>query len=101
MPEHLPVMLTEVMMGLNLKPNGTYLDATFGRGGHSQAMLSALGPQGHLYAIDQDTAAVDYARAHFKDPRFTIVHGSFGELNKWVDLFNIRGQLDGILLDWN
>jgi 16S rRNA (cytosine1402-N4)-methyltransferase len=99
MTEHLPVMLSEVIMGLNLKPNGIYLDATFGRGGHSQAILSALGPEGRLYALDQDTAAVDYARNHFKDSRFTIVHGSFGELDKWVDFFDVRGKLDGILMD--
>jgi 16S rRNA (cytosine1402-N4)-methyltransferase len=99
MTEHLPVMLSEVLMGLNIKPNGIYLDATFGRGGHSRAILSALGPEGHLYALDQDPDAVSYAKEHFKDPRFTIVHGSFGELNKWVDLFDIRGKLSGILLD--
>jgi 16S rRNA (cytosine1402-N4)-methyltransferase len=99
MTEHLPVMLSEVMMGLKIKPNGIYLDATFGRGGHSRSILSALGSEGHLYALDQDMAAVDYARHYFKDSRFTIVHGSFGELNKWVDLFDIRGKLDGILMD--
>lgn len=99
MNEHFPVMLSEVMMGLNLKPNGIYLDATFGRGGHSRAILSALGNNGHLFALDQDLQAVQYAREHIKDPRFTIAHGSFGDLPQWIDHFGVRGQLSGILMD--
>jgi 16S rRNA (cytosine1402-N4)-methyltransferase len=99
MAEHVPVMLSEVMMGLNIKPNGIYLDATFGRGGHSSAILSALGPEGHLYALDQDPRAVEYGKQHIQDPRFTIVHGSFGELAKWVDWFDINAKVSGILMD--
>ena len=99
MSEHLPVMLSEVVMGLNIKPNGVYLDATFGRGGHSRTILSALGPQGQLYALDQDLQAVEYAQKNIKDPRFTIAHGSFADLAKWIDAFQIRGRLSGILMD--
>jgi len=99
MAEHIPVMLSEVLMGLNIKPNGIYLDATFGRGGHSSAILSALGPEGRLYALDQDPKAVEYGKQHIHDPRFTLVHGSFGELEKWVNWFGIAGKLDGILMD--
>ena len=90
MNEHLPVMLSEVMIGLNIKPNGVYLDATFGRGGHSRTILSALGPQGQLYALDQDLQAVEYAQKNITDQRFTIAHGSFADLAKWIDAFQIR-----------
>lgn len=99
MAEHKPVMLSEVLMGLNIKPKGIYLDATFGRGGHSSAILSALGPEGKLYALDQDPMAVDYGKQHIHDSRFTLVHGSFGELEKWVKWFDIDGKIDGILMD--
>ncbi|MDQ5883696.1 MAG: Ribosomal small subunit methyltransferase [Pseudomonadota bacterium] len=100
MNEHLPVMLTEVLLGLNIKPNGIYLDATFGRGGHSRAILSALGAHGRLYALDQDLEAIAYAKEHFgHDSRFQIAHGSFGELSKWIDMFAIRGKISGILMD--
>ena len=100
MNEHLPVMLTEVLMGLNIKPNGVYLDATFGRGGHSRAILSALNNEGRLYALDQDLQAIHYAQEHFgHDPRFKIAHGSFGDLQHWIDAFDIRGKISGILMD--
>jgi 16S rRNA (cytosine1402-N4)-methyltransferase len=99
MNQHFPVMLSEVMMGLNIKPNGLYFDATFGRGGHSRAILSALGNNGHLFALDQDLQAVEYAREQIKDPRFTIAHGSFSELSHWVKHFGVTGQLSGILMD--
>jgi 16S rRNA (cytosine1402-N4)-methyltransferase len=100
MSEHLPVMLSEVLLGLNIKPNGIYLDATFGRGGHSRAILSALGPEGKLYALDQDLEAILHAQKYFcEDPRFKIAHGSFGELGHWVKYFGIQGQIDGILMD--
>lgn len=100
MNEHLPVMLTEVLLGMNIKPEGIYLDATFGRGGHSRAILSALGPHGRLYALDQDLEAINYAKEHFgHDPRFQIAHGSFGDLSQWIDMFAIRRKISGILMD--
>lgn len=100
MNEHLPVMLTEVLMGLNIKPNGIYLDATFGRGGHSRAILSALGPEGRLFALDQDLEAIEHAQKFFaQDPRFSIVHGSFGELDYWIKQMGIHGKINGILMD--
>lgn len=99
MNEHLPVMLSEVLIGLNIKPSGWYLDATFGRGGHSRAILSALGADGKLFALDQDLAAIEYANTHFNDSRFQIAHGSFGDLDQWIDKFSVRGKLSGILMD--
>jgi 16S rRNA (cytosine1402-N4)-methyltransferase len=100
MNEHLPVMLSEVLIGLNIKPHGIYLDGTFGRGGHSRAILSALGSQGHLYAIDQDLEAISYAQKNLgHDPRFKIVHGSFGDLSHWIDVLGLRGKISGILMD--
>lgn len=99
MSEHIPIMLSEVLMGLNIKPKGIYLDATFGRGGHARAILSALGPEGKLFALDQDLDAVNYAKEHIKDPRFTIGHGSFSDLAFWVEHFGIKGCVSGILMD--
>jgi len=100
MTNHTPVLLSEVLFGLNIKPNGIYLDATFGRGGHSRAILSALGTMGQLYALDQDLEAITYANEHFgHDPRFKIAHGNFGDLQHWIDFFAIRGKISGILMD--
>lgn len=99
MSEHIPVMLSEVLIGLNIKPKGIYLDATFGRGGHSRAILSALGPEGQLFALDQDLDAVNYANQHIKDARFKIVHGSFSNLSTLVEDLGIKGRLAGILMD--
>lgn len=100
MNEHLPVMLSEVLIGLNIKPDGIYLDATFGRGGHSRAILSALSSKGRLYALDQDLEAIDFAKKNLcHDPRFQIAHGSFGDLSHWLDMFGIRGKISGILMD--
>lgn len=99
MTEHIPVMLSEVLMGLNLKPNGIYLDATFGRGGHSRAILSALGNEGCLLALDQDLDAVSYAQSHIQDSRFRIAHGTFADLAYWVEYFGVKGKLSGILMD--
>ena len=78
--EHYSVLLAESIDGLNIKPNGIYIDATFGRGGHSRAILQALSSQGRLIAIDQDPQAVAYAREQLTDARFEIVHASFADL---------------------
>jgi len=97
---HRPVLLDEAIEGLAMKPDGVYLDGTFGRGGHSAAMLEKLGDAGRLLAIDQDPAAVQIARQRFgQDPRFEIVHSNFESL---VDLVRERGlyqKVDGVLLD--
>ena len=99
MNQHYPVMLSEVLLGLNIRPDGIYVDATFGRGGHSRAMLSALGPHGQLYALDQDLTAVEYAKAHIDDPRFKIAHANFADLKSSMEAFDIYGKISGILMD--
>ncbi len=87
-------------MALDLKPDGMYVDATFGRGGHAAAILQRLGPQGRLLAIDKDPDAIAVARERFAgEPRFSIFHGSFAELGAAVDAAGVRGRVDGLLLD--
>jgi 16S rRNA (cytosine1402-N4)-methyltransferase len=97
---HRPVLLEEALVALNLKPEGVYVDATFGRGGHSAAILQRLGPQGRLLAIDKDPHAIAVAHERFAaEPRFSIFHGSFAEIGAAVDAAGVRGQVDGLLLD--
>ena len=74
---HYPVMLGEALEALRVQPDGLYVDGTFGRGGHSRAILARLGPEGRLLAFDRDPEAVAWARMQVDDPRFEIVHGSF------------------------
>lgn len=98
--EHQSVLLTEVIDNLMLQPDGVYLDATFGRGGHAQAILAALGEKGRLLAMDKDPAAVAYARQAFAhDKRFTIHHGSFADLAQFVAQQNLTGKINGMLFD--
>ncbi len=97
---HQSVMLAEVMENLAIKPDGVYLDATIGRGGHAQAILQQLGPTGRLLAMDKDPEAVAYASQHFShDKRFTIQHGTFAELQHFVAKQNVSGKISGILFD--
>lgn len=96
---HYPVMLKEALRGLAIRPDGKYVDGTFGRGGHSRAILSRLGEAGRLLGIDQDPAAVAWSETHIHDPRFVIRHGSFAELGRFVDELGWRGRVNGILLD--
>jgi 16S rRNA (cytosine1402-N4)-methyltransferase len=96
-PAHTTVLLNEAVTQWVHKPNGTYLDGTFGRGGHSLAGLNALSPQGRLIAIDRDPSAVGVGRA-WTDTRFTMVHSAFSDLAQQLNVLGIA-QLDGILLD--
>lgn len=97
---HQPVMPEEVMAALQPGAAGVYLDATFGRGGHSAMLLDALDAAGRLYALDLDPAAVAAGRERFGgDPRFTIAQGSFAELARWCREWGVAGSLNGILLD--
>lgn len=97
---HIPVLLEEVLENLAIKSDGIYVDATFGRGGHSQAILQALGTQGRLLAMDQDPEAVAYAKQYFSlDNRFSIYHGSFTELEHYLISQELLGKIDGILFD--
>ncbi len=94
---HAPVLLDEVVAGLAVKENGTYVDATFGRGGHSRAILARLGPTGRLVALDRDPDAVA-AAGDIDDPRFSIRHARFGELGRVLAGDRID-RIDGLLLD--
>ncbi len=97
--EHQPVMLQEAVTGLALKPNGIYLDGTFGRGGHSRAILAQL-QQGRLIAVDKDPAAIDAGQKLMQtDARFTIQNGSFANLKQLAQKMDCQGKVDGILLD--
>ena len=85
MAEHTPVLLDEVLAGLSVRPDGRYCDATFGRGGHTAAILGALGPAGRLVAIDRDPEAIRAGRQRFAaEARLTLVQGSFGPLEERV-----------------
>lgn len=90
-------MLEETIQGLHIKPNGTYLDLTFGGGGHSRAILSKLGPKGKLIAFDQDPDSAIQA-AKIKDPRFTFVQANFRFLTQFLTPLHIT-HVHGILAD--
>ncbi len=79
-------------------PSGCYLDGTFGRGGHSRAILERLSPQGRLLAIDRDPQAIEEAAA-IEDSRFSIERGDFARLGTYAEAHGLHGKLDGILLD--
>ncbi len=97
---HRPVLLEEALQGLNIKANGHYVDGTFGRGGHSGALLSRLDQEGQVLALDKDPAAIAEARQRLCDePRFTIRQASFANLKQEVIAMGWLGQVDGILLD--
>ncbi len=97
---HRPVLVEEVLAGMAIKPSGTYADCTFGRGGHSEAILGRLNKKGRLLAIDRDPDAVAAGQAKLgNDPRFKICRGKFGELTNIVRQQGMTGLLDGILMD--
>jgi 16S rRNA (cytosine1402-N4)-methyltransferase len=97
---HLPVLLDEVLTNLAIKTDGIYVDATFGRGGHAKAILNQLGNEGRLYALDKDPQAIAYARLNYAgDKRFTIEHGTFAGLQKFLVRMECNGIVDGILFD--
>lgn len=95
---HITVLLHEAVGGLAIRPDGIYIDGTFGRGGHSRLILSQLGPQGRLIAIDRDPQAIAEA-ATIDDPRFQIVHGLFSNVQQYVEELGLTGKIDGFLLD--
>lgn len=93
--EHVSVLLAESVSALSVRADGSYLDGTFGRGGHSREILSLLSPSGQLMAVDKDPAAEASAKALADDSRFKFVAGSFADISNFVS----DGSLDGILLD--
>jgi 16S rRNA (cytosine1402-N4)-methyltransferase len=94
-PYHKPVLLHECITGLAIQPGGVYVDATFGGGGHSSAILGALGKKGKLFAFDQDTDALKNAP---DDKRLTLVHANFRQMQKFLRLHEAI-PVDGILAD--
>lgn len=92
---HIPALLTQSIEALDIKPDGIYVDATFGGGGHSKAIVNSLSEDGHLYSFDQDEDAVSGA---FSDPRFTMVYGNFRFLSNFLRYYGV-GEVDGILAD--
>jgi len=98
--QHQPVLLEEVVEALNIRPEGKYLDGTFGRGGHSQAILACLSGKGCLYALDRDPEAVAAGKELLgEDPRFFIVQGNYADMKRYVRDWGVEEGLDGILLD--
>lgn len=97
---HKPVLLKEVLDGLNLRPDGFYVDCTFGRGGHSEAILQNLDKDGRLLAIDKDPEAIDSAGGDLlDDSRFQLVQGSFSMLEQLLKERGTRDKIDGVLFD--
>jgi len=97
--QHTPVLLHEAVDNLITDPNGIYVDATFGRGSHSNAILSKLGAKGRLIAFDRDPDAIAYANAHMRDERFTIVHSAFSRMQVSLNDMGVAGQVSGVLFD--
>ena len=95
------MLVDAVLAALAVRPDGCYVDATFGRGGHSARILTALGPQGRLVAIDRDREAIAAGRARFaSEPRLALVHGAFGELAALLRAAQPQCRVyDGILID--
>jgi 16S rRNA (cytosine1402-N4)-methyltransferase len=94
---HKPVLLAEAVAALAIRPEGTYVDATFGRGGHSRAILDKLGPTGRLIALDRDPQAQAAAQA-LRDPRFAFFRSAFSRIGEILEANNAR-LVNGILFD--
>ena len=93
---HSPVLLSASVDGLNIKPNGVYVDVTFGGGGHSKEILSRLGAEGKLFAFDQDEDAIANA---VEDERFQLINENFRYINRYLKFYGIT-EVDGVLGDF-
>ncbi len=91
---HYPVLLKESIDLLNIKPDGLYIDGTFGRGGHTKEILSRLSNNGRLIAFDKDIDAINYGQENINDNRLTLIHDSFANVDKYI-----VDKVDGVLLD--
>ena len=92
---HVPVLLKESVDGLDIKPDGVYIDVTFGGGGHSKEILTRLGKKGHLYSFDQDA---DAEKNIVNDERFTFVRSNFRYIKNWMRYYEVD-KIDGLLAD--
>lgn len=95
---HISVLLHEAVNSLNIKPNGIYIDGTFGGGGHSRLILNQLNQEGRLIAIDRDLEAIQAAK-EINDSRFMIKYGLFSNIAKYIKEIGLTKRIDGILLD--
>lgn len=97
---HKPVLLKQVLDGLNIRRDGIYVDCTYGRGGHSAAILEQLGDDGRLFVFDRDPLAFRHAEHLFRDDRRVVaIHGSFSLLAEKLGRFHVMGEVDGLLFD--
>jgi 16S rRNA (cytosine1402-N4)-methyltransferase len=97
---HVPVLSGPVLKGLKIKPDGCYVDATFGRGGHSEQILKELGANGRLIGIDRDPEAIATAAETFtNDPRVELIKGCYAQLETFINERKLMGGIDGLLLD--
>ncbi len=97
---HVPVLLRPVLEGLRVRAEGIYIDGTFGRGGHAEAILRELGEKGRLLALDRDPQAIAAAPPDMTgDPRFELIRGECGQLETYTDARGFTGEVDGVLLD--
>ncbi|WP_456418524.1 16S rRNA (cytosine(1402)-N(4))-methyltransferase RsmH [Thiolapillus sp.] len=97
---HKPVLFEEAIEAMNIQQNSCCVDGTFGRGGHSAAILDRLGEQGRLIALDKDAQAIAYGKAHFSsEPRLHLHHCSFSRLREVVEQHGLAGRIDAVLLD--
>ncbi|NNL04430.1 MAG: 16S rRNA (cytosine(1402)-N(4))-methyltransferase RsmH [Xanthomonadales bacterium] len=98
--QHRPVLLIEAVDALNIRPDGKYLDGTFGRGGHSREILARLSKQGCLLSLDRDPEAVAAGKEELgEDSRCSVVQGDFADMERFVREWGVEEGLDGILLD--
>ena len=95
MEYHNPVLLKESVDGLAIKPEGVYVDVTFGGGGHSKEILNRLGEKGKLFGFDQDE---DAQKNSIDDPRFTLIPQNFRHIKRYLRFYNVK-KVDGILAD--
>ena len=98
--EHSPVLFNEVLGSLQIKPDGIYVDGTYGRGGHSEAILAQLGDKGRLLVMDKDPQAIaDANKKHAVDDRVTVIHDDYAQMAEHVERLGLQQLVDGILLD--
>ena len=97
---HKPVLLQEAINSLEIKPNGIYVDGTFGCGGHSEAILQNLEEKGRLIALDRDLDAINMGKKNINDFRFELIHSEFSKLFQIISNKNLLNKVDGILFDF-